>query len=329
MTPSATAGGIPGFERTLTVEGSVTLDVSIDSGAIRIRRGEAGSVVVRGLVRARSSMFSFTDPEQRAQDIAANPPIVQEGSHVQIGNLLDRGLLRRVDLMLEIVTPFETRVRAYGDSADLSVKDVHGPVQCETDSGEIFISGVEDEANASCDSGAISMERVNGAVMAHTDSGEIRIEDAGSYLAASCDSGSIYLKRVAGSVEAKTDSGEIQALEIGRAIDVKTDSGRIEVSQTAPAPIRAYADSGSITVRLAPEAGYSLRLRTDNGQVDAPQITTAIVTRHEVEGSIRGGGPPVEIEIGRHSRFFHNGELGSSPSFHKTYTSACCRCNRM
>lgn len=313
MSPSASSASDARFERKLSVTAPVTLEIGIRSGGVRVLRGEDGSVTIRGLVRARSSLFNWSDPEQTALDLAQNPPVIQDGNHIQVGDVADRFLLRRIDLMLDILTPAATRLRAFSDSADLRVEGIDGPVNCEADSGEIEINGIQSEVRAHGDSGGVSISSVAGPVDAHTDSGEILLRDiggsvdarsdsgaiqiaaVGSYVNASCDSGAIHISRVTGRVEAETDSGALTAFEIGGAIDVHSDSGAIELSQSVIAPVRARADSGRITVKLAP-GGYNLRLRTDHGSLEVPPIAQASSSRHQIEGSLGGGGPMVDLK---------------------------------
>ncbi len=100
------------FERTLTVTGPVTLNVSANSGVIRIIPGEAGSVRVRGVARARSflsiGIFVGGTPMERLRRIESNPPIMQDGDAIAVGDVADRWLLRGINLLLEIVTPSGT-----------------------------------------------------------------------------------------------------------------------------------------------------------------------------------------------------------------------------
>ncbi len=248
------------FERTLSVTGPVTLDVSTKSGVIRIRRGPDGCVAIRGVLRAHPALFSWSHPEEQVQHLASNPPVRQDGNTIQIGDVADRWLLRRVHFLVEITAPADTRVRAFGDSAGLRVEGINGPVDCETDSGEIQIAGVHAE------------------VSAWSDSGEI------------------YLRQVAGPVDVRTDSGKIDALEIGGDIDAHTDSGSIRVSQTAAAPVYARSDSGRISVKLAESGGYTIGVRTDCGRIEIPEITRARSSGREMEGAIRGGGAAVYLE---------------------------------
>ena len=115
MSPSPAPGNGAEFERKLAVTGPVSLDVSLRTGRVRIRRGDDDSVIVRGVVRVRS--FFNWNPERQALDLASDPPVLQDGNHIEIGDLEDRSLLSRVELLLEIFTPADTRVRAFGDSS--------------------------------------------------------------------------------------------------------------------------------------------------------------------------------------------------------------------
>jgi hypothetical protein len=248
------------FSRTLAVTGPVTIETSIRTGMIRVRRGEDGEVVIRGALRARGSGLLWGSREEQVDRLAANPPVLQNGNSISIGDFRDRWMLRRLDLMVEITAPAATRLRALSDSADLRVRGIEGPVECETDSGEIELASIGSDVRATSDSGTIS----------------------------------IYL--VAGGVEASTDSGDIEALEIAGRIEARTDSGAIHVWQTVPAPLHAESDSGSVTVKLAPTGGYTVRVRTDDGRIDLPEIAVTSQSRRETEGLLRGGGSVVDIE---------------------------------
>lgn len=251
------------FERVLTVTGPVSLDVSATSGVIRVLRGEPGSVQIRGILRARTAMsfgVFLGGTTERIRRIEANPPIAQEGNTIAIGDVSDRWLLRRINLLLEITTPPDTEVRALADSGTIRIEGIDGPVECETDSGEI---------NVSC---------------------------IGSEVRAVSDSGGIHIQMVKGAVDARTDSGHIEALEVEGPIDAKSDSGDIRLSQKKVGPISANADAGRIRVKLADVGGYSVRVKSDNGRMDLPNLTSPRQSRHQLDGDIRGGGSVVDLE---------------------------------
>jgi len=249
------------FERKLSVTGPVVLDVGTYSGVIRVGVGAAGSVLVRGTLRPRRSLFGWGSVEDRIRRLEAEPPIEQDGNTIRIGDLADKRLLRGLTLVLEIVVPRETEVRALADAADIRVEGIIGPVDCEADSGQIEIVNIE------------------------------------SRVRVATDSGGIHIRQIKGSVHARTDSADIEALEIAGEIEASTDSSDIQLSQTTPAPIRARSDSGSIGLRLVDGAGYNLRVRTDGGRIAIPDMTWQERSSPcEAVGQIRGGGPTINLE---------------------------------
>jgi len=248
------------FERSLTVDGPVQLDIAIDNGAVLIQRGTEGAVQIRGILRARRSFLGWGDAEDRIHWMQANPPVSQNGNSIHVGFTNEWWQARGITVLFEILTPADTRVSAHTDSGDIRVRDVRGPVSCDADSGSIEISGVESDVRASA------------------------------------DSGSIRIQQVRGSVYAEADSGSVTAFEIAGRIDAAADSGEIRLWQTEPAPVTARADSGAISLRLAPGAGYNLRIQTDSGAIHIPDLTYSREwSRQAVEGQVRGGGPLAEI----------------------------------
>lgn len=250
------------FEKTLTVTGPVDLDVVTDSGGITVLPGPAGSVRVHAILKAQHGWFDFNDAEAHIRELERNPPVEQTGNRVRIGYVHGRDLLRGVSMRLEIYTPAATQLRARADSGGIHAEGIRGPVDC------------------------------------HTDSGGIEVRDVSAEVRASADSGGIRLGRIGGSVTARVDSGGIDAIDIAGGIDAEADSGSIRLAQTKPAPIRAKADSGGITVRLAPGAGYDVNAGAESGSISVPEMTVrSAFSRHHVDGKVRGGGPLVNVRV--------------------------------
>ena len=249
------------FETALSVGGTTTLDVAIHSGLIRIRTGEPGAILIRGIMRGRRSLFGWGSVDERIRQLESKPPVEQEGSIIRVGDVADRWLLRGVALFLEITAPADTRIRALSDSGDIRVEEAGGSVDCEADSGDIDIAGADANVRAS------------------TDSGSIRI------------------RQTKGRIYATSDSGDINAVDVDGDIEATTDSGEIRIVQTAAGPVRAETDSGSINVKLAPEAGYNITTETDHGQITLPDMEWRVPpTDRSASGRLRGGGPVVDLE---------------------------------
>lgn len=249
------------FDKSLTVSGSVDLDVQTDSGAITIRPGSANSVQIHAILKADHGWFGSGDVEARIHELETHPPVEQNGNRVRIGYARE-GLLRNISMRFEIETPADTHLRARADSGGIHVDGIRGPVDCKTDSG-----GIE-------------------------------INDVSANVRAAADSGGIHVKNVNGSLYARVDSGGIEASGIAGAIDAQTDSGSLKLLQTIAAPISAKADSGSVTVALAQGAGYDVSADTESGHVSVPEMTIhSVFSNHHIEGKVRGGGPLVKIQV--------------------------------
>jgi Putative adhesin len=250
------------FDRSLAVSGQVDLDVVTDSGGITVTPGSSGSVHVHAILKPNHGWFDSGDVERRIHEIERNPPIEQNGNQIRVGYTHSRDLLKNISMRVEIQTPRETRVRARADSGGIRVEGVQGPADC------------------------------------HTDSGGIDLRDVGSEVRAAADSGGIHIENVKGAAYARVDSGGIEAHDIAGAIDAETDSGGIHLSQSSAAPIRAKADSGGVTVRLASNAGYDIDVASESGTISVPDVSVhGEISRRHVEGKVRGGGPMVNIRV--------------------------------
>jgi len=251
------------FEKDLGVSGVVNLDLTTESGGIEVTRGAPGSVHIRGILRASHGWFEGGgDVQDRMQRLQKNPPIQQSGNSIRIGYVSDSWLLKGISLRLEISAPPDAQVHAKVDSGGIRVDGVKGPVECKADSGGIDIAHADAEVHAS------------------TDSGGIHIHD------------------IRGPVYARADSGGIDALDIHGSIDVSTDSGGIHMSQTSAAPVKAHADSGGASLKLAPGSGYDLKIHSDSGRIQVAEMTVhGTISEHHYEGTVRGGGPRVDIDV--------------------------------
>lgn len=247
------------FERTLNVTGFVDLDLVTDAGGIFVVPGPSGTVRIRGILKAGDNWFNRGDVESRIRDLEAHPPIEQTGNNIRVA-VRNRSLLRGISMRLEVEAPRDSRLRARADSGGIDVRGIKGPVDCHTDSGGIHAREIDGEVRAAADSGGIHVRRVNGPVYA------------------------------------RADSGGIEAFEIAGSVDVEVDSGGIRVSQTTPALIRTRSDSGGADITLARTGGYDIRAHAGSGHITAPDVAVSgTISRHEVNGRLRGGGPLVEV----------------------------------
>src|SRR6202453_4190779 len=74
------------FDRTLTVNGAVTLHVSTGSGYIHVSPGSDNQVHIVGHVKGSNSWWGGGSSDEAVAKVADNPPIDQAGNIIRIGD---------------------------------------------------------------------------------------------------------------------------------------------------------------------------------------------------------------------------------------------------
>jgi len=257
------------FDKTLTVNGQATLNVSTGSGYIRINPGSDNQIHIVGRVKSSNWMGgSGQSAEQRVNEIVSNPPIEQTGNIIRVGK--DHGQ-NHVSIDYDITAPKNTTLSAGSGSGDININNVGENAKLNTGSGNIDASGL---------SGTISLE---------TGSGDITAS-----------------QNRAGDVKAGTGSGNIHLNNIQGGLKAETGSGNIEISGKPTSDWKLGTGSGDVTLSLG-GAAMTLDASTGSGgiQTDLPITVQGNLDKHHVVGKVNGGGPAVRVETGSGSIHIH------------------------
>src|ERR1700686_3049284 len=74
------------FDKTLKVTGAVNLTVDTGSGSISVRPGDGSTVHVVGRIRVHEGWgISDAAAKDKVRKLETNPPIVQDGNTIRIG----------------------------------------------------------------------------------------------------------------------------------------------------------------------------------------------------------------------------------------------------
>jgi DUF4097 and DUF4098 domain-containing protein YvlB len=287
------------FERTLTVNGSVNLDITTGSGNIAVRSGAGNAIHVIGHIKA-SNWFDDNAAE-RVHRIEANPPIQQSGNDIRIGHIEDESLRRNISISYEVTVPAGTRLHAESGSGNQEVAGVEGPVEISAGSGNVKASDVGGPLRAETGSGNINISNVKGNVRAKTGSGSITARDIAGGFEADTGSGNVILEQTAsGAVRVDTGSGEIELRGVRGSLQAKAGSGSIRADGFPTGNWGLHTGSGGIRLRLASEASFDLNAHTSSGglTVNQPVTVQGSMGRKEVHGKVRGGGVPVNVDTG-------------------------------
>ncbi len=269
------------FDRTLNVNGPVTLHVSTGSGHIHVSPGSDSQVHIVGRVKANKSWFGGSS-EEAVEKVIATPPIDQAGNIIRIGD--DHGEdWRRLSIDYDITTPANTMLTAESGSGDLQLSNLQGTVKAHTGSGEIRADKLGAGSRLETGSGSIEATNLMGFTSLQTGSGEIRADLTSP-----------------GDVTAATGSGSIRLTNAQGAVKAETGSGSMDISGQPTSPWKLETGSGEISLKLGGNARFTLEAETGSGTVksDLPLTVHGAVEKHHVNGTVNGGGPTIKAQTG-------------------------------
>ena len=83
-------------------------------------------------------------------------------------------------------------------------------------------------------------------------------------------------------------------------LDARTGSGGIEANGEPMGPWTVHTGSGTVRLQLPSSASFDLDARTSSGSlaVDHPVTVQGSLGKKHIQGKVRGGGVPVEVETG-------------------------------
>jgi hypothetical protein len=287
------------FDRTLKVTGAVDLDVTTGSGSIEVRTGDASTLQVHAKIRVSDGWhISRSEAEEKVRRIEANPPIQQNGNTIVIGKIDDEELRRNVSISYELTVPAETRLMSHTGSGSQTIDGIRGPLDASTGSGSLRLSRIGGETQCRTGSGGIELDDIKGGVRASTGSGQIRATRIAGSFFGHTGSGGIEAEQIAGGdAEVDTGSGSITLRGVRGKLQAHTGSGTITADGEMTGDWRLRSGSGSVRLRLPQQAAFDLDAHAGSGSIhtDHPILVEGTLSRRELRGRVRGGGPVLEV----------------------------------
>ena len=287
------------FQRTLSVNGSVNIDLTTGSGSVQVHTGPSNQVQVTGHIKATDWFGSGS--EERVKKLAANPPVQQSGNSIRIGHIDDPDLRRNVSISYELTVPAETQLRSETGSGNQSIDGIRGILEAQSGSGGLRISNIGNSVRASTGSGNIEIDKVQGSVRAKAGSGSIRATGIAGGLEADTGSGRITLEQTApGAVRAETGSGGMELHGVHGSLEARAGSGGIRADGDPTGSWMARTGSGTVELKLPSSAAFDLNAHTSSGSISVnhPVTVEGAIGKREIRGKVRGGGVPVEVTTG-------------------------------
>ena len=217
------------FTKTINLRNRLDLTILSGAGTIQISEGPAGVLHITGHVKAND----WHPSDDRLRDIAARPPIEQNGNVIHIGTA---GELAHIIIDYEIEAPADSIIQATSSVGDIFDDGVGLRARFNTGSGNIHAIGLRGSLDVSSKEGDIEVEQIGrGEVKAVSGTGNLELRDLEGPLHAATDAGNIKVSGVpAGDWSVQTGKGEVE-LSLGRAactIDAQTGAGRVRSELT-------------------------------------------------------------------------------------------------
>ncbi|HWZ01001.1 MAG TPA: DUF4097 family beta strand repeat-containing protein [Edaphobacter sp.] len=263
---AATAFAADGnFDRTLNVSGSPNVSVSTGSGYIHLNPGSSNQIhITAHLHSSHGWMSGGNDVDSRIQQIISNPPIVQNGNEITIGERHNNDLYRNISIDYDITLPKTSAINAATGSGDVQIQGVGATIKAQSGSGSVRAHGIQ------------------GAATLGTGSGDIELEQTGP-----------------GDVKAETGSGSIRLNGLNGALKASTGSGDIEAAGQPTTDWKLSTGSGSVRL-IVGNAHFNLDADTGSGNISVSQPITmqGSLNKHHVSGVVNGGGPTIRVGTG-------------------------------
>jgi DUF4097 and DUF4098 domain-containing protein YvlB len=92
----------------------------------------------------------------------------------------------------------------------------------------------------------------------------------------------------------------VEVRGVNGGLRARTGSGHISADGSVKGPWQLHAGSGSVRMALSSNSGFNLDVHTGSGSIhsDLPITVQGTLGRRELRGSVRGGGPDVEVSTG-------------------------------
>jgi len=251
------------FDRTLTTGSTPNVSVATGSGNIHLHPGSDTQIHIFARVHSSHGWMSG-DVDSRIQQIVHNPPIVQTGNDITIGERHNQDLYRNISIDYDVTLPHASALTTTTGSGDITIENVGASLKAQSGSGNVHAQGIHGPAILGTGSGDIDFQQ--------TAPGDIKAETG---------SGNIILRGISGALKSNTGSGDI-TVDGQPTSDWKlgTGSGNIHLS-VGTAHFNLDADTGSGSINIA-----------------QPITMQGSMNRHHVNGSVNGGGPIIRASTG-------------------------------
>ncbi len=273
--------------RSFDASGVDQLVVQTDVGAIHVRAGGAGDIVVDVERSGRD-----------AGDLAID--FRHDGNTLLVTGEFDEDRRsRRLKVRFDITLPPTVDLSLSTAGGRIDIDSTDGNVDARTSGGRLVLGRIGGRLDARTSGGSIDLEQAGSDARLHTSGGSIKVGRAAGNLDVHTSGGSLKLGRVGGHVRAHTSGGSIRIDEAGGAVDASTSGGNVTATiVNQPIEDSSLSTSGgAVTLYLAEHIAADIVARgfADRAPQSELELDGVRVSDSTLRGKRNGGGPGITL----------------------------------
>lgn len=303
------------FKESYDISTPASLKISLSDGFIKVYPSENNKTEVYFIVE-KGNDFQKINKEELEQYVELN--IIQTNNNLDISikqrnNNNWKRWENRYNVSCEIYTPVETSCDLRSSDGDIKIKGLNADQKCRTSDGDVYVSKILGQLTCTTSDGDIEILYIQGNTVVETSDGDVRAENVEGDAKFRTSDGDIKAENVEGDTKYVTSDGDISLLNITGTITARTSDGDISFTdcsgsvnaQTSDGDIEGnlfklkhklslLTSDGNIDV-VIPD-GLSLNIKLKGSHLNAPLTEFSGKTEeHLIQGTVRGGGIPVEL----------------------------------
>jgi len=249
---------------TFDTPGSVSLDVRLGSGEIRIDARDVNETTVQ-LLPLKDNDATHKAIEEARLELRGSGD--RHEVIVDLGR--SRGLFRSAQVGIEIACPEGSDAEVKSASAEVDVHGTMGSLSVSTASGDVKLDDISGDAKVNTASGDLRMANVGGEMRVNTASGDVQAKEISGDAKINTASGDVQMQSVGGSLSVNSASGDVIVREAHGAVNVSTASGDQTIGSISTGTAELKSASGDVTIGIKEGSTLWVDARSRSGEVSS------------------------------------------------------------
>lgn len=285
------------FKESFDLDKSATLKVSLSDGFIYVYPSESSQTEVYFIVKKGNSLQKISKEEL---DPHVDVIITQSNGELDItikhrNNNNWKAWENSYNVSCEIYTPQSTSCNLRSSDGDIKIKGLNADQSCRTSDGDVYASNITGQLSCITSDGDVEIYKINGNTSLQTSDGDIKAENVEGDTKFVTSDGDITLENIIGTINARTSDGDISFTSCAGSVVAQTSDGDIEGNIfKLKHKLSVLTSDGDIDIEIPDGLSFNVKLK--GSDLNIPLVDFSGKTEeHLIQGTIRGGGIPVEL----------------------------------